>query len=157
MSKSAAASRRRVTLLLAVGAVLVFAVGVAWMSLGHANDPAYQQRMSMPGMSGEEEYLVNLWTDPYPLEPGRARVTVQVTSIIGSPVTLDAARLTPIRPDGTALATVPAAPLPDGNEPRAAMTAVAEFDQPGTWTLVATLTAGNGIEREVRFALPVSG
>ncbi|ACZ37978.1 hypothetical protein [Sphaerobacter thermophilus] len=155
MSNRPASGRGRVTLMIVAAAVLVFAVGVAWMSLGHANDPAYQQRVTLPGMAGQQEYLINLWTDPHPVEQGRTRVTVQLTSTIGTPVPMNDVRFTPVRPDGTSLQAVPASPLPDGNEPEAGLTAVIEFDQPGSWTLITTLNAGGGIEREARFTIPV--
>lgn len=156
MSKPAPRPRRRLSILLVAGAVVLFTVGVAWITLGHATKPSYQQRIEMTGMSGVETYLVNLWLDPHPPEPGPTEVTVQLTSIIGTPVHLNGVSVAVTGPDGTTSEPVEATRLAQDATPEAGFVTSVDLSQAGTWQLRVITDAGNGMVRESVFTVDVT-
>lgn len=133
----------------------VFVLAVALMASSHAADPTYQQRITMPGVSGIEDYLINLWVDPKPAAVGRTTLTVQVTSSIGTPTHTNRVSLQLTRPDGSTSEPVDATPLPAGSDPQGGWETTVDFDQAGPWQVVVQTVALGNVERTVTFHVDV--
>ena len=134
--------RRRLALALGSGAAVLFAIVVGVVALTRADNPNYQQQITMPSMAGVEPYLVNIWAKPHPPKVGTVTLDIQVTTNVGSSEPLNSVSLALTRPDGSSAGTVTGKPLPTGSGPSNAYTATVDFDRPGTWKLAVTTDAG---------------
>lgn len=146
--------RRRAVLAISVVALLIAIVIIAWSSLQHSNDPDYQARITLMDMSGANTYLVDLWTEPHPLQQGNATLTVQVTSDVGTAKGTDSATITLVRPNNQRLAPVQATPLPANQKPTDGLQAKVRFDQPGAWHIIVNTTNG-GQKQQSSFAVDI--
>lgn len=155
MKKPVNRRRRRLALTLGSVAAVIFMVVVGWLALNRANDPNYQQQITMPSMAGVQPYLVNLWATPNPPTVGPVTLEVQVTSNVGTSEPLNSVALDLTRPDGSSAGTVKATPLPAGSGPKDGFTATVNLDRPGAWKIVVSTDAG--VVRQSTFAVTVQG
>lgn len=147
---------RRPRTIVALGVVVIVAAAIVGYGMARSSDPAYQQRISMPGMSGVEDYLVNLWTEPHPPAVGPRRLIAQVTSSIGTPTQLTGLTFTLSSPDGQTSGPIDATPLAAGDSPENGWAAPVDFNAPGAWRITVRIRAGDGIERETTFTVDVA-
>lgn len=138
-------------------AALAFVGRVVWSGVTQATDPTFQERITMPGMSGTETFLVNLWVAPNPPKVGKVTLTIQVASIIGTPTELNAVSVHLARPDGSRTGEVDATRLATGENPKSGWSTVVDVDRPGAWQVVVHTDAGSGVLRDSTFAVTVQG
>ncbi|HLI50702.1 MAG TPA: hypothetical protein VKU87_02835 [Thermomicrobiaceae bacterium] len=146
--------RRRAALAVSIIVLLIAIAVIAWSSLQHSNDPDYQARITLMDMSGPDTYLVNLWTNPHPLQQGSATLTVQVTSDVGTAKGTDSASIVLVRPNNQRLAPVQAKQLPANQSPADGLQANVNFDQPGAWQIIVD-TVNGGQKQQSSFGVDI--
>lgn len=136
-----------------LGIVLIFLVGVVLWGMAASNDPQLQNDVSMPSMRGTDTYLVNLWLTTSPAHVGSNRVTVQVTTSIGTPTPLDSVVLHLTGPSGGSPTTITTTPG-TGKDKADSFNAPVQFDSAGAWQITVELHNGD-VTRTTTFTVSV--
>jgi hypothetical protein len=126
-----------------LGLILVFVVGIVVWGLAQSNKPEYQQQISMPSQAGVQQYLVNLWLDPSSPQVGSNQLTVQVTSIIGTPTAIDNIDVKLAGPNGAPSKEFNGTLANDSSHPSQSFLIPVEFDAPGSWTITVEVHSGD--------------
>ena len=136
-------SRRVWSIGIVVGLIVVFVAGIVVWGLAQSNKPEYQQQISMPSQAGVQQYLVNLWLNPSSPHVGSNQLTVQVTSIIGTPTVIDSIDVKLTGPNGAAPTTVNGTLANDSSHPSQSFLLPVEFDTTGSWTITVEVHSGD--------------
>jgi len=136
-------SRRVWGIGIVLGLIVIFVAGIVIWGLAQSNKPEYQQQISMPSQAGVQQYLVNLWLDPSAPHVGSNQLTVQVTSIIGTPTAIDSIDVKLTGPNGAAPTTVSGTLANDSSHPSQSFLLPVEFNAAGAWTITVEVHSGD--------------
>lgn len=127
--------------------------GVAiYLSLNQSTNPDYQSRNERSGIG---EYFVNVWIEPQPPTTGDVEISAQLSTIIGTPIELNAMSIDVVPPDDGERQELETRHTFDGPNDGDLYVADTTFDQSGTWQVVLQYSFG-GPEVDQTFDIEVA-